>query len=94
MSKYTCKDLSGRSFETKSEMFSALKESKAEIIALKKSAIKYSEAVSLVVKEDGTVKQESSAKLQYGDFIYPVINTTAIWIHTQMSTLMASGISL
>lgn len=76
MSNYTCKDLKGKSFETKAEMFSALKESKAEIIALKKSAIKFSEAVSLVVKEDGTAKQESSAKLQYGDFIFSVINTT------------------
>lgn len=81
MSKYTCKDLKGKSFETKEEMYSALKSAKADIVALKKSAIKFSDAVDFFVKsileDTGVAKSaEGSAKLAYGDCIYPVINTT------------------
>jgi hypothetical protein len=81
MSKYTCKDLKGKSFETKEDMYSALKSAKAEIVALKKSAIKFSDAVDFFIKsvleDTGVAKStEGAVKLAYGDFIYPVINTT------------------
>lgn len=77
MGKFTCKDLNGKSFDSQKEMFMALKTSKEEIKALKKSAIKYSEAIGMILKSDGsTIKDASGTKLQYGDYIYAVINTT------------------
>lgn len=76
MGKFTCKDLKGKSFETKREMFTALKASKQEIAALKKNVIKFSDAIDFIVKGGETKKESGSTKLQYGDFIYPVINTT------------------
>lgn len=76
MSKYTCKDLKGKSFETKELMYAALKASKQEIMALKKSAIKYSDGVQFRVKYDQASKGDAPANLGYGDYIYPVINTT------------------
>jgi len=79
--KFTCKDLKGQSFENKELMFAALKASKEEIKALKKSAIKFSDAVDYFVKsilEDTGVEKGggSGAKLTYGDYVYPIINTT------------------
>lgn len=76
MSKYTCKYLNGQSFETKGEMFTALKAAKDEIIAMRKIAIKDSVPVNFILKSDGSFKAESGVKLQYGDYIYPVINST------------------
>lgn len=76
MGKFTCKDLKGKTFETKGERNAALKAAKEEIKALKKSAIKFSDAIDLIVKGEGAVKEQSNSKLQYGDYIYPVINTT------------------
>lgn len=75
MGRFTCKDLKGKSFETKTEMFSALKGAKEEITALKKSVIKFSDAIGFTVKGEGTTKEHGSGKLQYGDYAYPVINT-------------------
>lgn len=74
--KFTCKDLKGKTFETKEEMFLALKSAKEDLISLKKSAIKFSDAVLFYQKADGAAKETSNHKLEYGDFIYPVINTT------------------
>lgn len=73
----TCKDLTGKSFATKKEMFLALKQSKEEIIALKKTAIKFSDAVDFRMKDTLSSKEtKKESKLSYGDYIYPVINTT------------------
>lgn len=74
--KYTCKDLKGQSFDTKELMFAALKKNKEALILLKKSAIKYSEPVSYTIKSDSVAKESGSPKkLEYGDTVYPVINS-------------------
>ncbi|QIL41018.1 hypothetical protein G7074_18155 [Pedobacter sp. HDW13] len=76
--KFTCKELSGQSFETKQEMFAALKASKEAIIKQKTEAVKFSDHIDYSLKEDGTLKQEdgSATQLKYGDYVYPIINST------------------
>lgn len=71
-----CKDLTGKTFATKKDMFLALKQSKEEIIALKKTAIKFSDAVDFQIKDSTTKDGKQNTKLSFGDYIYPVINTT------------------
>ena len=75
-----CKELS-QTFKSQRELFTALKANKAEIIRLKKAAIKCSDPIGLsiveaVSKTGQTVKGEPGQTLEYGDHIYPVINTT------------------
>jgi len=69
-----CKELN-KEFADKKQMFAALKMNKDEIIALKKQAVKTSDGISLLVKGD-TVKTEAGKKLEIGDTIKVVINTT------------------
>ena len=74
---FTCATLKDREFSTKEEMFTAIKASKDDIISLKKSSIKHSLPVHYVHKNgDIQDKKESLKKLEYGDYVYPVINTT------------------
>lgn len=62
-------------FESKEVALAALKANKAELIGLKKAAVKRSDPV-MYHPRPTTIKAEGTAELQYGDFIYPVINTT------------------
>ena len=59
-------------------MFKALKESKTELISLKKAAIKYSEPNNLTIigKEEAIKSLVPTKTVGYGDYVYPVINTT------------------
>lgn len=75
--KFTCKTLGDKSFETKEAMFLELKNSKDAIIALKKSAIKDSDAIPHFRKDSNSATKESSKNpIEFGSYIYPVINTT------------------
>ena len=63
-----------KEFESREEMFKALKENETKIISLKKAAVKSSEGVAFTyyTKDDTTKSIEGLEK----GFIYPVINTT------------------
>jgi hypothetical protein len=69
-----CKELN-KSFPTRKEMFSALVDNKSIIEDKKKSVIKQTDPGLFIVKSEGEEKAEA-VKLDYGDTIYPVINTT------------------
>lgn len=75
-----CKELNA-SFATKELLFAALKAAKADIVALKKAAIKESDSIiytpksSIVTKSDD-MQQPGDFKL--GDHLYPVINSCMI----------------
>lgn len=69
-------------FESQDKAFAALKASKAALISLKKSTVKSSDPLQLAprvahvgagesTKADGTLKD-----LSFGDYVYPIINTT------------------
>lgn len=75
-----CKELN-KSFETKEEMFAAVKANKDKIIGLKKATIKESDPVYAVNKSLDAVKGESSKSepVSFGSTIYPVINTTNLY---------------
>lgn len=73
-----CKELN-REFSSKTEMFKALKEHKQEIINLKKAAVKRSDGVPMLsIKESSETIKGLTPKdeLKFGDYVYPVINTT------------------
>lgn len=70
-----CKELN-RSFATKEEMIKALIESKAEVIALKKSAIKEADAIAHVLRSNIALKDGTTNEpLKVGDTIKVAINT-------------------
>src|SRR5690606_40175220 len=70
-----CKELN-KSFETKKEMLAELVANKSVIEDAKKSAIKQSDAILISVKSESAEKSEETSKVDYGDTIYPIINTT------------------
>jgi len=75
-----CKELN-RDFATTADMYAALKIHKSRIISLKKAAIKCSDPIDLCIttaqmRDGETIKNDPGTTLNYGDHIYPVINTT------------------
>jgi len=70
-----CKELK-KEFEDKQQMFAALKENRELIQAAKKAAIKFSDPVSLVLKNKEATKAESEQAIGIGSKIFAVINTT------------------
>lgn len=70
-----CKELK-QDFDTKKEMFRALKERKEEIIGLKKAATKFTDPVSYRFKATNAEKAENESNVKVGDTIYAIINTT------------------
>jgi hypothetical protein len=68
-----CKELN-QNFETKQEMFAAIKANKDKIVGLKKASFKNSDPVSYAYK--GEVTKDANASTGIGDFVYAVINTT------------------
>lgn len=71
-----CRELK-KDFDTKKEMFTALKAAEKEIIGLKKAAVKFSDPLSYHLKSTATTKDDTQpTALAVGDIIYPIINTT------------------
>lgn len=72
-----CKELK-KDFTSKEEMFTALKESKKELISLKKSAVKFSDpnGLTIVGKSDAIKSLKPKTEIEYGSYVYPIINTT------------------
>lgn len=70
-----CKELN-TSFESKQNMFKALKENKDQIISLKKSRIKESQGINLSFKAEGAQKGENIKQLEIGDRVKVAMNTT------------------
>jgi len=72
----TCKELVGKTFLTKAEMFRALVRNKQTIMDAKKATIKFSDPVIYFAPPgEETTKGEKPKDLALGDYIYPVINT-------------------
>lgn len=70
-----CKELK-RNFDSKAEMFAALKEDKEHIIGLKKAALKDTDPVMLYVRDKNAEKALSDPMpTDVGSMIYPVINS-------------------
>lgn len=76
-----CKMLN-HNFETQNEMFKAMKYMESRLVFAKKSVIKFADSVpsenGVPVKMIGTKESEGAPKLEFGDTVYPVINTTLI----------------
>lgn len=70
-----CKVLN-KEFATQKDMFNALVQNKSELISIKKSAIKYSDAIYLPIAGMAQKSGEETRPLQIGDTISAVINTT------------------
>ena len=70
-----CKELN-KDFDTKQEMFKELKANKDEIIGLKKSAIRKSQQVHLVLKSKDGKKADTDSILELGDSVKVAMNTT------------------
>lgn len=73
-----CKSLD-KEFSTKAEMFAELKERKDEIKAIKKAAVKMTDGIPSFTSsiDTYTTKGLTPGKpIEYGDTVYPVINTT------------------
>lgn len=72
-----CKELN-KSFESKTEMVKALLEHHDDIIAMKKSAVKFSEPSGFKIhtKDEALKDFLTPRNVEYGDFVYPVINTS------------------
>lgn len=67
-----------REFDSKKEMVKAMIERHDEIIGVKKSAVKFSDPSGLMlqVKAEATKDMLTPRNLDFGDIVYPVINTT------------------
>ena len=74
-----CKVL-GQDFNTYEEMFTAMKGKASKILQAKKSAIKNADGVpsmaGLGIKMNSTKAEGEAVKLEFGDKVFPVINTT------------------
>lgn len=89
--KFTCKELNGKEFTTKREMFLAVKANKQLIVDAKKAAIKNSDPVSLFVKNTLAEKAEGDPEvIGIGSTVYPVINSC--WWFDSHSDVHADGI--
>ena len=73
--KIFCKELD-KSFESKQEMFAALKENKDELIGIKKSQVKRSRAINYIIKDDTSTKEDDQEELRIGDDVKVAMNTT------------------
>lgn len=77
--KFYCKILN-KAFDDQKEMFRALVDNQEDIINIKKSAIKNSDPIGLQIKRDipnEVIKAlQPNKRLDYGDYVHPVINTT------------------
>lgn len=77
--KIKCIELN-KYFENEKEMLKALAENIDDIIAIKKSAVKFSDPTGLQIlskPSDESLKGMLTPKaIEYGDIVYPVINTT------------------
>lgn len=74
--KFTCKELNGKEFETKREMFLAIKQNIKLIVDAKKAAIKNSDPVSLSLRSLEAYKAEGDPEIiGIGSTVYPVINS-------------------
>jgi hypothetical protein len=71
----TCKELN-KTFAAKAQLFAALIAEKGNLISLKKATIKTTDDVSFGLLRDATTVKAEQKDLGYGDYIYPVINTT------------------
>lgn len=74
-----CKELD-KGFESKKELFNALKGVKKELILSKKATIKQADGVSMpsILNTDTSKGQKEEVEVNYGSVIYPVINTTLL----------------
>lgn len=73
-----CKELNRR-FSSKKELFAALKDNKDDIIAMKKAAVKSSDAVFYAIKDTNAEKSEGNKEpLKIGDVVKNVINSTRV----------------
>jgi len=71
-----CKEIP-REFVSMKQMFMSLKANKQQIIDKKKSAIKFSDEISLSFNADPReTTKEKPKDLEYGEHVYPIINTT------------------
>jgi len=75
--KYFCKELK-KHFDSKSDMISEIVKRVDEVVELKKSAVKFSEptGLSIIGKSSATKSLTPKENISYGDYVYPVINTT------------------
>lgn len=71
-----CKELN-QSFPDKKSLIKELIKRSAEIMQIKKSAVKYSEPMSWQIMPTEATKDLTQPKeITYGDYVYPIINTT------------------
>jgi hypothetical protein len=70
-----CKELN-QNFPDHASMYRALVANKAAIISLKKAAIKTTDPLGVRLHVDEAMKEAAGVSLSYGDYVYPVINTT------------------
>mgnify|MGYP006921369296 CR=1 FL=1 len=70
-----CKDLN-KEFATKEEMFLAIAENRQIIIDAKKANKDKSEPISFYSIKAGLATKADDTPLKFGDYIYPIINTT------------------
>lgn len=77
MKKIICKELN-RAFDTKAEAVKAVISQHDEIVEVKKSAVKFSEPSGFSIKSKSEALKDmlTPRNLDYGDVVYPVINTT------------------
>jgi len=77
-----CKVL-GQDFNTYEEMFRAMRGKASKIFQAKKSAIKNADGVpssaGLGIKINSSKAEGQEVKLEFGDMVYPVINTTLFY---------------
>lgn len=67
----------GKTFADQAELFTALKESKSELVSLKTSELKSSDPIALGILTSKTQQAVKGMRMEK-DSIYPVINTTRI----------------
>jgi len=71
-----CKELNTE-FASQKELFEALKRNISKVKQAKKATLKFSDGFELFgVKGEATKQEEEGKLLEYGDKVYPVINTT------------------
>lgn len=72
-----CKELN-KEFSTKSEMIKELIERMPDVMAIKKSVVKFTDPnpLAIIGKSEATKGLEAPESLKVGDYVYPVINTT------------------
>lgn len=91
MDKITCKEFPNKEFDTKQEMFAALKANKQFLIDSKKAAIKFTDPVALYVKSAVAEKAEGDPEVVgIGSTVYPIINSC--WFLDSHGDVHAEGL--